>query len=168
MSLVRIVSSRFGRITLDDSMIVTFDEGVIGFPDHRRYVMLKQRPDSVFLWLQSADAPRLALPIVLPWVFYWDYAISLSDDDLAALGVERAADVSIYCVINASAGVRDATINLLSPIVVHNKHRCGRQVINALDGYSARDRLFRDPNGPTPVAMRDHDTTNVTVIASAR
>jgi flagellar assembly factor FliW len=168
MSAVTIASSRFGRISVDASLIVTFDDGMIGFPEHHHYVILKQRVDSVFLWLHAIDAPKLAFPIVLPWVFYWDYTLSLSDQDLAAVGVNRAADVSIYCVINANAGVRDATINLASPIIVHNKHRRARQVVNAIDGYCTRDRLFRDPDGPTPVAMRDDDAANVTVIAAAR
>ena len=57
---------------------------MIGFGDLHRYAILKQREDSVFLWLQSVDDGALAFPIVLPWVFYWDYEVQLSDEDMRA------------------------------------------------------------------------------------
>ena len=103
---------------------------------------------------------------MLPWVFYWDYEVKLSDEDMAAIGVERADQISIYCVVNVTDNVREATINLFSPIVVHNGERLGRQVINLAEGYSTRDRLFRSDDGPTPVSMREDESQNVTVLAS--
>ena len=85
---------------------------------------------------------------MLPWVFYWDYEVDLSDADMAAIGVERADQISIYCVVNVGADVRAATINLFSPIVVNNGDRRARQVINTIEGYSTRDRLFRETGQP--------------------
>ena len=166
MSAVIIESTRFGRVEIDESIIVTFDQGMIGFPDQHRYAVLKQREDSVFMWLHSVDDGSLAFPVVLPWVFYWDYEVNLSDADMAAIGVQRADEISIYCVVNVGADVRNATINLFSPIVVHNSSCRARQVINTIDGYSTRDRLFRDDSSPTPVAMHESDAPNVTVLAS--
>ena len=110
--------------------------------------------------------PSLAFPIVLPWVFYWDYEVDLSDSDMAAIGVERADQISIYCVVNVGADVRAATINLFSPIVVNNGDRRARQVINTIDGYSTRDRLFRETDSPTPVAMHESDAPNITVLTT--
>ena len=101
---------------------------------------------------------------MLPWVFYWDYEVDLSDADMAAIGVERADQISIYCVVNVGADVRAATINLFSPIVVNNGDRRARQVINTIDGYSTRDRLFRESDSPTPVAMHESDAPNITVL----
>ena len=101
---------------------------MIGFPELERYAILKQREDSVFLWLHSLDEPEPGVPVVLPWVFYWDYEVKLSDEDMAAINVERADQISIYCVVNVTENVREATINLFSPIVVNNAERLGRQV----------------------------------------
>jgi flagellar assembly factor FliW len=159
-------STRFGTIEIPDSTTLSFPAGMIGFPDLDRYAILKQREDSVFLWLHSLDEPNLAFPVVLPWVFYWDYEVKLSDEDMAAIGVERADQISIYCVVNVTDNVREATINLFSPVVVNNADRLGRQVINLAEGYSTRDRLFRSDDGPTPVSMREDESQNVTVLAS--
>ncbi len=166
MASIRIESTRFGTVEIDDAIELVLDQGMIGFPDHRRYAILKQREDSVFMWLHSVDDPSLAFPIVLPWVFYWDYEVDLSDSDMAAIGVERADQISIYCVVNVGADVRAATINLFSPIVVNNGDRRARQVINTIDGYSTRDRLFRETDSPTPVAMHESDAPNITVLTT--
>ena len=162
--MLAIESTRFGKIEIDESIVLEFDAGMIGFPEHRRYAILKQRDDSVFMWLHSIDDGGLAFPIVLPWVFHWDYEVKLSDDDMAAIGVERADQISIYCVVSVGADVRKATINLFSPIVVNNEDRRARQVINTAEGYATRDALFPDAANLTPVAMHESDAPNVTVL----
>ena len=83
-------------------------------------MLLKQRDDSVFLWLHSTSDPALAFPVVLPWAFYWEYEVKLGDDDLAAIDVENAIQISIMCVVNVGTDVRKGTINLFSPIVINN------------------------------------------------
>jgi flagellar assembly factor FliW len=162
--VLAIESTRFGKIEIDESIVLEFESGMIGFPEHRRYAILKQRDDSVFMWLHSIDDGGLAFPIVLPWVFHWDYEVKLSDDDMAAIGVERADQISIYCVVSVGADVRKATINLFSPIVVNNEDRRARQVINTAEGYATRDALFPDAANLTPVAMHESDAPNVTVL----
>jgi len=150
--MVKIDSTRFGTIDVPDDTILTFPSGMIGFGDLHRYTILKQREDSVFLWL------------VLPWVFYWDYEVQLSDEDMRLLDVERADQISIYCVVRVSANVREATINLFSPVVVNNAERTSRQILNAVEGYSTRDPLFRTEDGPTPVSMREDESPNVVLL----
>ena len=71
---------------------------------------------------------------------------------MAAIGVERADQISIYCVVSVGADVRKATINLFSPIVVNNGDRRARQVINTADGYATRDRAV--PRTGQPDARR--------------
>ena len=87
MANVTIESTRFGTIEVPDDIVLTFEQGMIGFPDLRRYAIIKQREDSVFMWLHSLDDGALAFPVVLPWVFYWDYEVDLSDADMSAIGV---------------------------------------------------------------------------------
>jgi flagellar assembly factor FliW len=157
-------STRFGDIEIPDETVLTLPAGMIGFPDLNRYAILKQREDSVFMWLHSLDEPSLAFPVVLPWVFYWDYEVQLSDEDMRLLDVERADQISIYCVVRVTANVREATINLFSPVVVNNQERTARQILNAVEGYSTRDPLFRSDDGPTPVSMREDESPNVVLL----
>jgi flagellar assembly factor FliW len=162
--MVKIESTRFGNIEVPEETILTFPAGMIGFGDLNRYAIVKQREDSVFLWLQCVDDGALAFPIVLPWVFYWDYEVQLSDEDMQLLDVERADQISIYCVVRVTPNVREATINLFSPVVVNNQDRTARQILNAVEGYSTRDPLFRSDDGPTPVSMREDESPNVVLL----
>jgi flagellar assembly factor FliW len=160
-------SSRFGSIEVPEAIRLEFPQGMIGFPEHVEYVLLKQRPDSVFMWLHSTTDPALAFPVVLPWAFHWEYEVKLGDEDLEAIGVVNASQISIMCVVNVGADVRKGTINLFSPIVINNDTRLARQVINTADGYSTRDALFKEAAQPTPVAMHENDTRNVAVLRAA-
>lgn len=160
-------SSRFGTIEVPNAIILRFEQGMIGFPEHTEYVLLKQRQDSVFMWLHSTTDPSLAFPVVLPWAFHWEYEVKLGDEDLEAIGVSNASQISIMCVVNVGADVRKGTINLFSPIVINNDTRLARQVINTADGYSTRDPLFKEAAQPTPVAMHEDDNRNVAILQAA-
>ena len=164
MGMIEVDSTRFGTFEVREDIVLTFPQGMIGFPQHQQYVLLKQREDSVFMWLHSTTDPSLAFPIVLPWAFYWDYEVKLSDDDLEAIGVSNASQISILCVVNVGSDVRKGTINLFSPVVINNENRQAKQVINTADGYSTRDRLFKAAADPTPVAMHEDDSPNVAVL----
>jgi flagellar assembly factor FliW len=162
-----IESSRFGTIEVPNAIVLELPQGMIGFPEHTQYVLLKQRPDSVFMWLHSTTDPQLAFPVVLPWAFHWEYEVKLGDEDLEAIEVTNAAQIAIMCVVNVGADVRKGTINLFSPIVINNDTRLAKQVINTADGYSTRDPLFKEAAQPTPVAMHEDDTRNVAVLQAA-
>ena len=163
--MIDVESTRFGCFSVPADIVLEFPQGMIGFPHVTSYVLVKQREDSVFMWLHATTDPSLAFPVVLPWAFYWDYEVKLSDDDLAAISVKNASQISIMCVVNVGSDVRKGTINLFSPIVINNDNREAKQVINTSDGYSTRDRLFTGAAQPTPVAMHDDDARNVAVLA---
>lgn len=164
-STIQFESTRFGTIEVERDIVLDFPQGMIGFPQHNRFVLLKQRDDSVFMWLHSVDDAGLAFPVVLPWAFYWDYEVKLSDDDLEGIEVDNPSQISIFCVVNVGSDVRRGSINLFSPIVINNDRRLSRQVINTADGYSTRDPLFKAAANPTPVAMHEDESPNVTVLA---
>ena len=164
---ITVASSRFGTFTDPAERKITFAEGMIGFPDDHDYVLVKQRPDSVFCWLQSMTNEALAFPVALPWAFYWDYEVRVSDEDLESISAGDAADLTILCVANIGSDVRKGTINLFSPVVINNANQQARQVINTSDGYSTRDPLFRGASDPTPVAVHDDTSPNVVVVGPA-
>lgn len=167
MTMTSVDSTRFGTFEVSKEIVLHFPQGMIGFPRQRDYVLVKQREDSVFMWLHSTTDPSLAFPVVLPWAFYWDYEVKLSDEDLASVGVENASQISILCVVNVGSDVRRGSINLFSPVVINNDTRFAKQVINTADGYSTRDPLFRAAADPTPVAMHEDDSPNVAVLSQA-
>ena len=148
-------STRFGRFDINDGAALRFPDGVAGLAHLEWFAILKRRADSVFLWLQSLDDPDVALPIVLPWAFHWDYEIELPDGELRLLGVSSADQLSIYCLVDVGDEMRSATVDLAAPLVINDETHVGRQLRHAGGGYSSRDPLFGDETAVTPVSMRE-------------
>ena len=60
--LITVKSVRFGDFAVVANSLIEFPVGVIGFPEHRRFVMLEHKPP--FCWLHSVDDPNLAFVVV--------------------------------------------------------------------------------------------------------
>jgi flagellar assembly factor FliW len=140
---MRIESTRFGRIEIDDDAVLDFPEGLIGLTG-TRWALIAQNETSTFFWLHSVDDPSLALPVTMPWLFFSDYEVQVSDEDAAELELDSPEQADIFCVVRASERLEDFTVNLCGPIVVHGSRRIGRQIINETDGYAVRQPLFSE------------------------
>ena len=160
-------STRFGRFEIEQSAILTFPRGVAGLTHLEAFAILKRRSDSVFLWLQSLEDPAVHLPIVLPWAFRWEYEIELGDDEMRQLDVERADQVSIYCLVDIGDEVRTATVDLASPVVINHTTNMAFQFPRIGLGYAEHEALFGSDQTVTPVSMREEESTTVTVLDRA-
>ena len=84
------------------------------------------------------------MPVTIPWLFFSDYAVRVSDEDENALGVEGAEDLDVLCVVRATSTLEEFTINLAGPILIHRVSRRGRQIVNDEGGYAVRQPLFSE------------------------
>ena len=79
----------FGTIDIDDEKIITFDLGVIGFEDCKKFTLIydvDKGDEASIMWLQSLDEPELALPMLKPELIKEDYDPIVEDEMLKALG----------------------------------------------------------------------------------
>jgi flagellar assembly factor FliW len=155
---MHIESTRFGTIEIRDDALIDFPDGLIGLTG-RRYALLVQSEDSPFHWLHSADDPGLALPVTNPWLFFADYDIRVSDEDVRQLGLGAPEEADIFCVVRAGEQLEDFMVNLAAPIVIHAAKAIGRQILNDAHGYAVRQHLFAEveladvrPAAPVSVA----------------
>ncbi|MGN6378756.1 MAG: flagellar assembly protein FliW [Gaiellales bacterium] len=140
---MRIDSTRFGPIEIAEDAVLEFPDGLIGLPG-TRWALIAQNETSTFFWLHSVDDPSLALPVTMPWLFFNNYEVEVSDEDAAELKLEGPENADIFCVVRASDRLEDFTVNLCGPIVVHGARRLGRQIINETSGYEVRQPLFSE------------------------
>jgi flagellar assembly factor FliW len=139
---MKIDSSRFGPIEIPEEKVITLPQGLIGLPG-TKYALVTRDENSPFLWLHSVEDGGLAIPVTNPWLFFPEYEVRISDDDAASLGLEGPEQADILCVVRAAEEIRDFTVNLLSPIVLHAEKRVGKQVINEVH-YDVRVPLFAE------------------------
>lgn len=140
---MQIESTRFGTLAIREDAVVEFPEGLIGL-EGRRYALIAQSEDSPFYWLHAVDSPDVAVPVTSPWLFFGDYEVRISDDEIRRLDLDGPQDAEIFCVVRAAPVLAEFTINLVSPIVIHAVKRIGRQVINETGGYRVRQPLFSE------------------------
>ena len=135
-----IETTRFGQVQVDGSKIITFKDGILGFPECRRYALIQTATDPVFFWLQSVDDPSVAFVVCDPLAFVPDYAVPIRADDVEALELHDLTDCQVLVIVNKVDGL--LTANLLGPLVVGAHSLLAKQLVLSDKRYSTRYRLM--------------------------
>ena len=77
----RLILTRVGEREIAEETIITFPKGLIGFENHREFVLLPVGEDSPFLLLQSLDDPRLGFLVADPYPFLEGYQVVSPDPE---------------------------------------------------------------------------------------
>lgn len=124
------------------SSSITFPDGLVGFAGPQRFGLSPWGGEgSPFLLLQSLDDPALAFVVVPPAVFFPDYEPEIGDVDAARIGLTSAEDAVLLVIVNVPDDARDATANLLGPVIVSSATRLGVQAVLNPDHWPSRRRL---------------------------
>ncbi|WP_312495492.1 flagellar assembly protein FliW, partial [Anaerosporobacter sp.] len=111
----------FGEINLDENKIVTFESGLMGFEQYKRFTILYNIEDekSKISWLQSVDEPSLALPIIAPGVVKEDYNPTVEDEVLRSLGELTDENLVVFLTVTVPSDIKKTTVNLKAPIIIN-------------------------------------------------
>ncbi|HPM23876.1 MAG TPA: flagellar assembly protein FliW [Phycisphaerae bacterium] len=142
-----IQTTRFGPIEVDDAKIMSFKDGLLGFPNHHRFALLQTTADPAFFWMQSVDDPDLAFVVCDPLLFVPDYQVPIRKDDVAALALNDLNDCQVLVIVNKVNG--DLTANLLGPLVVGAHSLQAKQLVLSDKRYGTRHRLVSAPTART-------------------
>ncbi len=146
MSAIVVEHLRFGRLEVAAGDVIRLED-LPGFPEARRFILLRHDRSSPFLWLVSLDVLDLAFVVTDPHLFFPDYAPALPEVALRAVQATSVNDVDLYAVANVRDGV--ATLNLAAPLLVHATAGIATQSILEAEEYSNREPL---PSPPRPGA----------------
>jgi flagellar assembly factor FliW len=135
---MEITTTRFGALTMDDSEVLTFVDGLIGMEECRRWVLLADARNSALGWLQCLDRPEVALAVVSPRRFVPDYQVRVARRDIQPLGLADANDAQVLTIISHAGG--SLALNLKAPLVINLAERLGRQIV-ARDDHAVQHRL---------------------------
>ena len=137
-------TTRFGEIECPEEIIMAFPDGVLGFPDDRRFILLEHDHEgSHFKWLQSVDSPGLAFIVIDPLSLDETYRCEIDVDTARCIGTDSPAECALMCIVNIPRDEPIAmTVNLKAPLVVNVENRVGRQVILSSNVYAIGTPLF--------------------------
>ena len=119
--------------------IIDFAGGLPGFGDLRHFTLVRWGgDDSPLCLLKSIDRPEVEFVVAPPAVFFPDYEPELDDGAAERLSLSTAEDAVMLVILTVDQAPKDATANLLGPIVV-NKHtlEAAQVVLSNLD-YQVR------------------------------
>ena len=83
----------------EDSHIVSFTQGIFGFPDLKTCELIYNPQELPFMWLQEQEKGGLAFIVLEPIGFIPDYTVEISDADVSFLGIKSPDDVLILNIV---------------------------------------------------------------------
>jgi len=144
---LKIKTTRFGTITIEEEKIITMPFGMLGFPDVKRYVILQHKENSPFFWYQSVDDPALAFVIMSPFLFKPDYDVDVENvlKEMSWNEEEKQDNLELYVVVNIPKGAPDKmTANFIGPILINNKIHQAVQMVISDSPYTHKFPLLRE------------------------
>ena len=126
---MQINTSRFGPVEIMPEDILLFSRGIIGFEEHRHWVLLGDDSSDCVAWLQSLSDEAVALPLVSPRRFVPSYRVRITKDQLSPL--ELTVLDHAFVLVTLSYYDRGPTINLRAPIVINLDRRIGKQLVTS-------------------------------------
>lgn len=140
MVAMNIDNPRAGSIDGEADRSIEFPAGLAGFEDLRRFRLYHPETDSGaprYFILESIDDPAVAFNIADPELFGFNYEITLSDDEAAALDLADAAEAAVAVILVKETGSGEGGLraNLKAPLIINIRARRGIQHVFARLNY---------------------------------
>ena len=137
------MTRQFGEIAFSEDRVITMPDGIVGFEDQTRFLLLEATEYEPFLLLISVDEPEIGFPLIPAIYADPKYAPSLPSDEIELLGGKDAVnDLAVMLIATIGKSASDTTANLRAPVFINPAKRVGRQVILTDDNYSVRYPLL--------------------------
>jgi flagellar assembly factor FliW len=114
---------QFGEFEYLPEHVLTFPEGLIGFEQYKKFILINDEDSQPFLWLVSLEDADISFPVIAPHAFVAEY-----DKDL-----HKKPEETILTIVLLREKMEDSTVNLRSPIIIANT--TGHQVVLENDSY---------------------------------
>lgn len=125
-----------------DEDVITFDEGLVGFPACKRFVVMENEALSPFRILQCVDQRNVGFLVIDPRNIVKSYNRSIPEDAWRTVGVPEAKDRLALAISIIGDVPEDSTANLQAPLLINYKEMRGRQLILTGTRYSVTQPLL--------------------------
>jgi flagellar assembly factor FliW len=143
---MRIETKFQDEIEVQDSEILSFEQGIPGFEDEKQFILLPIE-DTVLSLLQSVRTKELAFITTDPFFFFKDYDFELSTGDLERLEIQDQSDVCVQVIITVTDPYEKSTANLQAPVVINSKNRKCKQIVLSDGRYRTKHLLTESTVG---------------------
>ena len=141
---MKVKTTRFGELEVNPTDIITFNEGLLGFEQLKKYFVVDPGDSTLILWLQSTEDDKVAFPIIEPKMFKPDYIAKLLPADLNGLELESLQTAKLYSILTIPANVTEMSANLKAPVVVNSIKKVGKQIVLQDSKLSVKHEMYRE------------------------
>lgn len=142
---MKINTKLFGEIAISDEKIITFTNGIIGFPDLKKFALIydeEQGNNAGIRYLQSLDEPGFAMPVMDPLRVKPDYNPRVNEEVLAAAGNITTENVLVLVTVTIPSDLTKMSVNLQGPFVINVEENKACQVIVENGDYPVKFPIY--------------------------
>jgi len=140
---MKIATLRFNEIEIAEDEIFYFEEGILGFNNQKRYLIIDTNKESPFKWFQSVDDPSLAFVVTDPLTFKSDYKIEISEEDAKELKIYDSKKTKVYVIVSIPENPLEMTANLVGPLVFNPEAKLAKQIVLLNDSYDTKYKILK-------------------------
>ena len=142
---MKITTRVFGEIEIDESKIIHFPSGFIGFPEMTDFALVfdvEKGKDTPIRWLQSLQESGFAMPVMDPLLVAKDYNPEVEDDHLIPLGEMTAEDTLVLVTVTVPKDLTKMSVNLQAPIIINAESKKATQIIVNSEKYPIKYYIY--------------------------
>lgn len=142
---MEITTRVFGKINIEDDKIITFVNGLVGFPELKDFALIYDTEKSSnrgIQWMQSMQEPDFAMPVIDPLALIPGYNPQVEDEWLKPLGELAPDHLLVLVTVTVPSDITKMTVNLKGPIVINADTRKACQVIAEGDGCDVKYPIY--------------------------
>ena len=133
----------FGEIAVDESKLISFQQGIIGFPELKDFLLIHDGDGNGNIkWMQSIEEPAFAMPVVDPLTVIPEYNPDIEDELLKPLGEITEENMLVIVTITVPKEIEKMTVNLKAPIIINSESRKAAQLIIDSDRYQVKFPIY--------------------------
>ena len=135
----------FGDVEISDEKIITFEDGIIGFPDLKHFTLIhdeEKGTDAGIRYFQSIEEPGFAMPVMNPLMVCETYNPQVSEELLSDLGNLSDENIVVLVTVTVPTDLTKMTVNLQGPIIINSDEKKGAQIIVEGNDYPVRYPIY--------------------------
>jgi flagellar assembly factor FliW len=132
-----------GEREFNSEDIITFNKGLPGFEELRKFILFSVEENEMFSILHSIEDEAIGLIVTSPFNKFKDYEFNISDEKMAELKITSEREILVINTVTLHSNVENITINLKAPIIINTKAGLGEQIILDNEKYLIKQPLYK-------------------------
>lgn len=126
---MKLQNQQFGEFEFDENIILHFADGLLGFEEFKKFVLITKDND-LFFWLTSIDEPELVFPI---------FPVKMIEENYPDYSESEP-----FGIVKLDKDPLNISINLKAPVYINQKNNTGEQKIIDKENYQVDYKLFTE------------------------